>query len=122
MGVIIGIASKLIMHVGRGVALRNVLSISYHVEHPQADTWVIKISGAAIFSNFIALKSELASIAEGNTVIFDLSDARLIDHTVMEFIDRYQADYIEDGGHCEIHGLSEHEANSKHKLSSRRRK
>ncbi len=100
-------------------SLTNLLSISYHVEQQQANTWIIKISGAAIFSNFIALKSELATIAEGNTIIFDLSDAQLIDHTVMEFFDRFWADYIEDGGRCEIRGLTEHEAYSEHKLSAR---
>jgi MFS superfamily sulfate permease-like transporter len=122
MGVVIGIAIKLLFHVGRGVPLTNLLSMSYRLEQQQADKWVIKISGAAIFSNLIGLKSELTKIADGKTVIVDVFDAKLIDHTVMEFIDRYREDYCNRGGYCEIHGLSEQEAYSDHKLSARVRK
>jgi MFS superfamily sulfate permease-like transporter len=52
-------------------------------------------------------------------VIFDLSDANLIDHTVMEFIDRFRIDYQANGGNCEIHGLTHHETLGDHPLATR---
>jgi MFS superfamily sulfate permease-like transporter len=119
LGVAMGIAVKLLLHLVSGVSLPNLLSISYHKEQSLAGDWHFKVSGAAIFSNFIALKSELAMLADGGTVVFDLSDAQLIDHTVMDFIDRYRSDYIARGGRCEIHGLNLHESNSGHRLSAR---
>lgn len=122
MGVVIGIVAKLLFHVGRGVSIANLLSMSYRLEQRQDDVWVIKISGAAIFSNLIGLKSELSKIADGMTVIFDVFNVKLIDHTVMSFIDRYRQDYCDRGGVCEIHGLSEQEATSEHNLSARYRK
>jgi len=122
LGVIIGITVKLLFHVGRGVSLANLLSMSYRFERRQDDVRVIKISGAAIFSNLIGLKSELTKIADGKTVIFDVFDAEMIDHTVMEFIDRYRQDYCDRGGLCEIHGLSKQVSASDHKLSARFRK
>ncbi|MGZ8217866.1 SulP family inorganic anion transporter [Methylomagnum sp.] len=118
-GVIIGIAVKLLLHVGRGVPLRNLLAISYRVERPAPDTCVIRVQGSALFSNFISLKSELAQLSAGKTIVFDLSDAYLIDHTVMEFIDRFRADYLERGGYCEIHGLADHDAYGDHELAAR---
>lgn len=121
-GVLIGIVAKLLFHIGRGVSLRNLLTISYRLEREDANTFVIRVRGSAIFSNFISLKSELAELPDGKTIIFDLSDAYLIDHTVMEFIDRYREDYIERGGRCEIRGLANHEAFADHELAARRHK
>ncbi|MBS1214419.1 MAG: SulP family inorganic anion transporter [Proteobacteria bacterium] len=118
-GVLIGIAAKLLIHVARGVPLRNLLAISYRMERSEPNTCVIHVSGSAIFSNFIALKSELADLPHGKHVIFDLSDAYLIDHTVMELIDQYRKDYDERGGHCEIRGLSDHESYADHALAAR---
>ncbi|MDD2769886.1 MAG: SulP family inorganic anion transporter [Methylococcus sp.] len=118
-GVLIGIASKLLFHIGRGVTVRNLLSISYSLEQQDAETWIVRVRGSAIFSNFIALKCELVLLPEGGTVVFDLSDAYLIDHTVMEFIDRFREDYIERGGRCEIRGLTNHRALGEHELAAR---
>jgi MFS superfamily sulfate permease-like transporter len=122
VGVLIGIFAKLAIHLGRGVSLKNLLKLSYRVERTDAGTYHIKVKGSAIFSNFIGLKSEVSALPEGKTVIFDLSEAYLVDHTVMEFIDHYRHDYAERGGRCEIRGLENHEAFSDHPLAARRRK
>ncbi|MCK9605037.1 MAG: SulP family inorganic anion transporter [Methylomonas sp.] len=119
LGVMLGIAAKLLIHAVRGVPLKNVLSISYHIHHEHDHGYRIKVDGSAIFSNFIALKSELAMLPKGGFIVFDLADVYLIDHTVMEFIHAYKKDYIEHGGRCEVHGLSEHAAASGHRLAAR---
>jgi len=120
-GVAIGILAKLLFHIGRGVPLRGLLSISYHLEPHAGNTWVVRVSGAAIFSNFLSLKSELAGLAPGGHITFDLSEAGLIDHTVMDFIYQYQEDYTTRGGHCEILGLDQHAAYGAHALAARKR-
>jgi MFS superfamily sulfate permease-like transporter len=121
-GVLIGVASKLLLHLWRGVALANLLRISYSVEHSAGSACVIRVRGSAIFSNVVALKSELAGFPNGKSVTFDLSDVYLIDHTVMEFIDQFCNDYRASGGRCEIHGLASHEAFAPHELAARIRK
>jgi MFS superfamily sulfate permease-like transporter len=121
IGVAIGIVAKLLIHLLRGVDLKNLLKISYTIERRDPSTYVIRIDGSAIFSNFVALKSALAELPGGKTLLFDLSDTYLIDHTVMEFIDHFRRDYIERGGHCEIHGLDHHEPYSNHPLAARKR-
>ena len=120
IGVFIGIIAKVIIHVVRGVDIRNLLRISYRVEQPEADTYQIHIEGAAIFSNFIGLKSEVSELPEAKKIIFDLSKADLIDHTVMEFIDHFRHDYIDHGGRCEVLGLDNHEPYSDHPLAARK--
>ena len=121
-GVLIGIVAKLVIHWLRGVPPKNMLQISYRVERKDGDTWIFRVSGSAIFSNFVALKTEVSEVPDGKTVIFDLSDAYLIDHTVMELIDRFRQDYIESGGRCEIEGLDRQTPFAEHVLAARRRK
>ncbi len=121
-GVLIGIVAKLLIHLLRGVSPKNMLQISYHVERKDTDTWLFRVSGSAVFSNFISLKAEVSEVPDGKTVIFDLSEVYLIDHTVMELIDRFRQDYIERGGVCEIAGLDQQVPFSEHVLAARRRR
>lgn len=117
-GVFAGIAAKLAIHLMRGVPLKNLLKLAYRVEK-QDHSCLITISGSAVFSNFIALKSELAALPDGLTIAFDLSDVYLIDHTVMEFIEGFKSDYAKRGGHCEIQGLHGHASYADHELAAR---
>jgi MFS superfamily sulfate permease-like transporter len=122
VGVFIGIIVKLIIHLCRGLKFKNAFSMAYHVNQSDADTYHIAVSGAAVFSNFMSLKSLLSSLPEKKTLFFDLSDAYLIDHTVMESIHHFAEDYIHEGGKCNIVGLDSHEPFSDHHLAGRRRK
>ncbi|WP_020482899.1 SulP family inorganic anion transporter [Methylomonas sp. MK1] len=121
VGVAIGIAVELAIHVSRGLKLRNAFSMAFNVLQADADTYHIEVSGAAVFSNFITLKSLLADFPQRKIVFFDLTEANLIDHTVMEFIHHFAEDYKQAGGRCEIVGLDDHESYSDHHLSARRK-
>ncbi|MGR8931626.1 MAG: SulP family inorganic anion transporter [Gammaproteobacteria bacterium] len=121
IGVAIGIVVKLLMHFARGLKPSNLFSMAYDVKRTDADTYRIKVSGAAVFSNIISLKSLLADFPPQKNVFFDLSDAELIDHTVMEFIHHFAGDYVNNGGECQIVGLDSHRPYSNHHLASRRK-
>lgn len=120
-GVIVGILVKLALHIGRGVSLGNLIAPCYRLQTTQEGVWTVKVSGAAVFSNFLGLKSQMAALPAGASVTFDVSDAELIDHTVMEFISHFQEDYRARGGRCEISGLNALDALGEHPLAARRR-
>lgn len=120
VGVLIGIAAKLVIHLLRGVSFKNLFKINYVIDQPEPATYHVRVSGSAIFSNFIGMKSEVSDLPDAETVIFDLSEATLIDHTVMEFIDHFREDYIARGGKCSISGLDNHKPYSDHPLAARR--
>ncbi len=120
IGVAIGIAAKIILHILRGVNLKQLFKISFQLKQTDPDTYHVSIDGAAIFSNFLGLKTALAELPPAKTVVFDLTHADFIDHTVMEFLHEFCEDYERRGGHCEIHGLELHEAASLHPLAARR--
>jgi MFS superfamily sulfate permease-like transporter len=122
IGVAIGIAVKLLMHFARGLKPGNLFSMAYEVKQTDADTYRIQVRGAAVFSNIISLKSLLADFPKAKNIYFDLSEAELIDHTVMEFIHHFTEEHNQAGGHCKIVGLDRHHAYSNHHLASRRKR
>ena len=122
VGVGIGILVKLVMHFYRGLKPGNLFKVAYEVKQTDPDTYHVAVRGAAVFSNFISLKSVLGSLPPKKNLFFDLSETELIDHTVMEAIHHYAEDYNNDGGNCSIVGLDNHEPFSDHHLAGRRRK
>jgi MFS superfamily sulfate permease-like transporter len=121
IGVAIGIAAEFVIHVLRSVRWNEVFKLYYKIEEPLPGVYHVKVDGAAFFANFLSLKSGLSSVPAGKKVIFDLSEAATIDHTVMEFIHDFCEDYERRGGHAEICGLDQHVASSQHPLAARKR-
>jgi len=121
IGVAIGMVAEFIVHVLRSVNWHEVLKLYFKVDETAPGVFHIRIDGAAFFANFLSLKSELAAMPEGKALVFDLSEAETIDHTVMEFIHDFCEDYERRGGQCEIHGLDQHTASSAHPLAARKR-
>jgi len=121
IGVAIGIVLELLIHVSCGLKLSNAFTMAYHVNQTDQNTYHLEVSGAAVFSNFITLKSLLADFPQKKKLFFDLTEAELIDHTVMEFIHHYCDEYNHNGGFCEIVGLDDHHSYSEHHLAARRK-
>ncbi len=68
-GTLIGIATKLLRHLGRGVPLKNLLTISYQIHDATPGTCIVRVRGSVIFSNFLALKGALAGLPAGTAVV-----------------------------------------------------
>ncbi len=122
IGVVIGMIAEFIVHVLRSVDWHEVLKLYFEVKETEPGRYHIRVDGAAFFANFLSLKSELSALPEGKTLIFDLSEAETVDHTVMEFIHEFCEDYERRGGHSEMRGLERHTATSDHPLAARKRK
>jgi MFS superfamily sulfate permease-like transporter len=120
IGVAIGILVELFVHVLHGAKLSNLFKIHFTQTLQSDGAVLIKIQGAAIFSNFLSLKETLAAMEKGKTIIFECSGVTLIDHSVMEFFHEFQHDYQSQGGTCELSGLDQHETFSDHPLAARR--
>jgi MFS superfamily sulfate permease-like transporter len=122
IGVAIGIVAKFGIHMLRGVRLNNLFKMHFVIEQKDPGTLVVSIVGAAIFSNFMSLKTALANLENGKTVIFQMNNAYLLDHTVMEFLHDFQHDYEGSGGKCKFLGMESHDTYSRHPLAARRMK
>ena len=122
VGVAIGIFTKFVIHLARGVKLNNLFKIRYTIEQKTPNTIDVTIEGAAIFSNFMALKTELAKVLKGQTIVFQLNNAYLLDHTVMEFFHDFQHNYEAQGGQCKFLDIEYHDPYSDHPLAARKLK
>jgi len=124
IGVLIGIVAEFALHVVRGVSngfdLHDVFKLHSDIARRQ-DGVHVAIRGAAFFANYISLKSDLAKLPKGLALVFDVSGAAMIDHTVMEYLHHFCEDYDRSGGSARIDGLHCHVAATDHPLASRRR-
>ncbi len=98
IGVALGIASKLIIELIRGVWLNNIFKIYFKVTRPTPNIISIKLQGSALFSNFMPFRKAINQLEPGKTVVFNFSEGYLIDYSVLSFIDDFSRSYREQGG------------------------
>lgn len=99
-GVALGMMVKLGIHLARGVWFENMFKIHFVIQSGESNTITVKLSGSALFSNFLPLKNALDELENGKNIIFDFSEGYLIDHTVLEFIHDFSNRYTAQGGSC----------------------
>jgi hypothetical protein len=73
----------------------------------------------AVFSNWIMLRRTIMGLAADRDVVVDLSETRLVDHTVMEKLHELEMEFKELGRKLTIVGLEGHVPNSAHPLAVR---
>ena len=121
IGVSIGIVAEFLFHFRRSIQWGEVFSLHHNVVETEPDVLHVRISGAAFFANYLFLKGDLAALPPKKTIVFDLSEAASIDHTVMEYLHHFCEDYERSGGRTEFHGLEQTVPTSSHPLAPRRR-
>jgi MFS superfamily sulfate permease-like transporter len=123
IGIAIGIMVKLAVHMLNGVPLRSLFKPYLDIEEHGDKTLLVRASGSAVFSNWIPFKRQLEDVGLGqkNNVIIDLSDTKLVDHSVMEKLHELQGEFEEEGLALTITGLDLHRPLSEHEFATRKR-
>lgn len=78
---------------------------------------IVKIKGIANFFNILKIKKLIEGIPQQKHVLLEFSNARLIDHTVLEYVYKRSKEYNRLGGNMELVGLDVHTASSAHPWS-----
>ncbi|MEN9386099.1 MAG: hypothetical protein RLZZ185_840 [Bacteroidota bacterium] len=120
VGIAAGIVTEIIINIYNGKPLRVIFSTPTEVSFTD-DTYLVEISNAAVFSNYLGIKRKLEAIPSEFNVIIDLSKTTLVDHSVMENLEHFKHDYEQDGGTVTIIGLDSHRAVSGHKAAARKK-
>jgi len=120
VGVLAGISLKLVVHMLRGVSPAELFRLKTNSE-VEGETTRIRVSGAAVFSNFLGLRGKLMA-ATTPKVIVDLSGTTFVDHTTLERLHEMHEDLGTFHRELEIVGLDKHESASGHKLGAHRRR
>ena len=107
VGVAAGILLKMIIHVANGVPLKSLFKPYLEVEEVNADTSLIIARESAVFSNWIPFRRQIEQIGlvQRRNLIVDVSNAQLVDHSVMEKLEEMQRDFEQEGLTFEVRGL-----------------
>lgn len=119
VGIFAGIAAKFLVEIVMGVSLKNIFMSHVKIHDEGNGRFVAKITGDAVFSNYLGIKRKLHTIAQGQHIQIDLSECRLVDHSVMDNLHLFENDYRATGGHCHVIGLDSHKSLSKHPMAVR---
>jgi MFS superfamily sulfate permease-like transporter len=120
-GIGIGILVKFTIHVLHFVPFRAFFRPDVSVEKLDEKTCVVHVRDLAVFSNWIALKKQILSLDHGCNVVVDLSETRLVDHTVMEKLHELEQEFHEQDRKLEISGLDSHRKLSDHPHAARKK-
>jgi MFS superfamily sulfate permease-like transporter len=107
IGIGIGILLKMIIHVANGVPLKSLFKPYIEVQEIDESTSLILARESAVFSNWIPFRRQIEQIGlvQRRNLIIDVSNARLIDHSVMEKLEGLARDFEQEGLRFEIRGL-----------------
>lgn len=122
IGIAIGVVMEMCVHVFLGASFGSLFGSSADVEHHPNGISVITVRNAAMFSNWIPLRKKIVQYGYEmkNKVVVDLSQASLVDHTVMDKLMALKNDFTNEGLELEIRGLDDHQPVSAHPLATRR--
>jgi MFS superfamily sulfate permease-like transporter len=121
IGIGAGMLTEIIINLINGKPLSVIFKAPVEVSFTETK-YLVKISKAAVFTNFMGIKRKLESIPPAFAVEIDLEDTLLVDHSVMENLTHFKHDYEANGGTVDIIGLDNHTTASVHPLSARKKR
>lgn len=120
VGIAAGMLLNMIIHLYHGAPLSSFFKAPTEVLF-QGNEYLVKVSKAALFTNYLGVKRKLEEIPTGFHVTIDFKNSKLVDYSVMENLQHFKNDYeSKDGGLVQIRGLEEHKPLSSHELASRK--
>jgi MFS superfamily sulfate permease-like transporter len=123
IGVAAGIILKMVIHVSNGVPLKSLFKPYLEVEVVNADTSMIIARQSAVFSNWIPFRRQIEEIGlvQRRNLIIDVSNAQLVDHSVMEKLEEMERDFKQEGLKFEVRGLDSLQPLSENAHAARKR-
>ena len=120
VGIMAGIILQMLINIIDWDLLKTLFRAPTEVSFTDKE-YLVEIGQSAVFSNYIGIKSKLEAIPPGFKVTIDLKNTKMIDHSVMENLHRFEDEYRASGGKIEIIGLEMHQPVSEHHLATRKK-
>jgi len=107
IGVAAGILLKMIIHVANGVPLKSLFIPYIEAQDIDENTSLILARESAVFSNWIPFRRQIEQIGlvQKRNLIIDVSNTKLVDHSVMEKLEEMERDFEQEGLTFEVRGL-----------------
>ncbi len=119
VGVGVGILVKFLFHILNGAALKSLFKPHYEISETDS-VYSIAVKEAAIFSNLIGFKKMFSLIKPGKKVILNFSEAKIVDHSFMEYLHHFEEEYHHHGGQVSVQGFEYFQHFSNHPLATRK--
>ncbi len=117
VGILAGILAEIIIQLIYKVSLSEMFKAKAHINILDNERVRVMIEGAAVFTNYLGIKAKLDLLSAQKRVEIDLSNCKMVDHTVMENLHFFEREYRSNGGHIHIVGLEGHRDLSDHPQS-----
>jgi MFS superfamily sulfate permease-like transporter len=123
VGIFIGIGIELLIQFINGVPLTSLFMPQTDVRQVDERTWLICPRNSAVFTNWLMIRNKIEryGLAQNMNVVVDLSQTKVVDHTVMEKLHQLEHDFAERGIALAVVGLDEHVSLSVHPAAARLR-
>ncbi len=125
IGVGIGIVCKFLLHLLNGMSLSTIFSPALQTtKQVDEDDVVIQVRQSVVFTNWLSFRKSLQrhGIDQQNNVTLDFSEAKFVDHTVIEKLHETQKEFESKGLILRIVGMDLLQPLSDHPLSARKRR
>ncbi|MCR4290343.1 MAG: SulP family inorganic anion transporter [Candidatus Scalindua sp.] len=116
IGIAIGIGVKFLIHIINDVPVMSLFKPYLDAEIRDKDTVVIIARHSAVFSNWILFKRKIEQLGlvQNKNLILDMSETKLVDHSVMEKLHEMEREFEQNNLKLEIIGIEEHQKLSEH--------
>jgi MFS superfamily sulfate permease-like transporter len=119
IGIAVGIIVKILIHLRNGATVRSLFSPTMALGTSDEGLPVLRIHDAAVFTNWLKIRKQILGLSDTKQLIIDLSDARLVDHSVMKKLEEMQQDWRLNGNELIVEGLHQHRQLSAHPHAAR---
>ncbi|MBA2611364.1 MAG: SulP family inorganic anion transporter [Bacteroidetes bacterium] len=113
IGVGSGILLELLLNMFSGAKLGNFFKSRSTVEEKGDNQVIVRVTGDALFSNYLGLKKVIYALPKAKNVVIDLSACKVVDHTTLHALHGFQHDYQLEGGTAVLSDLRDHKAKGK---------
>jgi MFS superfamily sulfate permease-like transporter len=119
IGIAVGILVKSLIHVWNGAPAKSLVRPKAVIELPEFGPPVVHVHDSAVFTNWLPLQRQIAAMGEHPKVEVDLSNTRLVDHTVMKKLQEMAQDWNLENRELIVTGLDHHQLLSAHPEAAR---
>lgn len=121
-GVAIGIGVKILIHIANGAPLESLFKPKVETVEAGDGTLGVRVRESAIFTNWLPIRKRIVNLglSQGKNVLVDLSETRLVDHTVMENLHGLQRDFAREGLTLDVTGFDTLRPIGNHEHSARK--
>lgn len=119
IGIGAGIVVKILIHLLNGAPLSALARPKAVIELDEEGAPVVHVHDAAVFTNWLPLRHQIDAMPRHPIVRVDLSQARLVDHSVMSKLEEMAREWSQENRELIVAGLENHRLLSQHPRAAR---